>query len=232
MSQTRRRWLLSIVLVLGAVAFVGFSMVPLFENVFNDQPSTVATPKASQTTLAQKSELASARDYEIVLQQEPNNQTALLGLAQARIAMGDLKGAIAPLEKLTTLEPDQAKYLLALGQVYAAQKNYDAAIASLEKLTASYPDSAEYHLELGQVYAEQKNYDEAIAAYDRAIGIDQKDFRPVLSKAITLQQQGKIEQAKPLFEQAATLAPPQYKDRINQIATPQPAASTPSPTPK
>lgn len=201
MSQARRRWLISIVLILGVIAFVGFSMIPLFEDVFRkSQPSTVATPNASQTILAeQKSNLVEqAKGYEIVLQQEPDNQTALQGLAQARIELGDLQGAVTPLEKLISL----------------------------------YPAQAEYHLVLGQVYAQQKNYDQAIAAYDRAIETDRQDFRPVLSKAVALQQQGKTEEAKSTFEQAATLAPPQYKDQINQLAKPPTVQQPPAKTAK
>ena len=88
MSQPRSRWFLNIVLVLGAVAFVGFSMLPLFESVIKEsQPSTVATPNISQTPIAEeKSKLAGeARGYEVVLQQEPNNQTALQGLVLSLI---------------------------------------------------------------------------------------------------------------------------------------------------
>ena len=167
MSQPRSRWFLNIVLVLGAVAFVGFSMLPLFENVIKEsQPTTVATPTMSQTPMAElKSKLAGeARGYEVVLQQEPNNQIALQGLVNTRIQLGDLEGAIAPLEKLITLDP--------------------------------------------------------------------QDYRPVLVKATILKQQGKTAQAKALFEQAAALAPAEAKEKINQLATPQPAASTPSPVPK
>lgn len=172
MSQPRSRWFLNFVLVLGAVAFIGFSMLPLFESVIKEsQPSTNATPAINQTPLAeQKSKLAQeARNYEVVLQQEPNNQTALQGLVDARIKLGDLEGAIAPLEKLIALDPT--------------------------------------------------------------------DFRPVLVKASIRQKQGETEQAKPLFDQATKLAPPQYKDQINQLANQQPAekqpaANTPSSPPK
>jgi hypothetical protein len=40
-----------------------------------------------------------------------------------------------------------------------------------------------------------------------------------------LREQGKVEEAKPLFDSAAALAPPQYKDEINRTA------ATPTPTP-
>lgn len=124
MSQPRSRWFLNIVLVLGAVAFVGFSMLPLFETVIKEsQPVTEATPAASQSPIVQqKTQQANeAREYELVLQQEPNNQTALQGLVNARIKQGDLEGAIAPLEKLTELNPQDFRPLLVKARILKQQ---------------------------------------------------------------------------------------------------------------
>lgn len=191
MSQPRRRWFISVVLVLAVIAFVGFSLFPLITAAFKEQSSPVATPLSSgQTPAGEKSKLEDqARGYELVLQREPENQTALQGLVQARIQLGDLKGAIPPLEKLAALNPHQMDVQLVLGQIYALQKSYD----------------------------------EAIAVYDRAIKASNQDFRPVLAKASVLKQQGKTEAAKLLFENAATLAPAQYKEQIKSIATEDPA---------
>ena len=192
MSQPRRRWFINVVLVLAVIGFVGFSMVPLISSAFKEsQLSTGATPPASSQTLAtsQKSQLEQqARGYELVLEREPENQTALQGLVEARIQLRDLKGAIAP----------------------------------LEKLAASNPNQPEVRLILGQLYATQQRYDEAIAVYDQAIKASQQDFRPVLAKAGILKQQGLTEQAKALFENAAALAPSQYKDAINKLASDEP----------
>jgi tetratricopeptide (TPR) repeat protein len=182
------------VLVLAVIAFVGFSLFPLISTAFKEnQPSKVATPLSSGQTpgAGGKSKLEDqARGYELVLQREPENQTALQGLVEARIQLGDLKGTIPPLEKLAALNPNQTQVQLLLGQVYTLQKSYD----------------------------------EAIAVYDRAIKANNQDFRPVLAKASVLKQQGKTEQAKLLFENAATLAPAQYKEEIKSMATESPAA--------
>ena len=88
---------------------------------------------------------------------------------------------------------------------------------------------------LGSVYAFQKNDDKAISTYDEAIKKDAQDFRPVLAKAMLLKQQGKLDEAKPLFDSATALAPAQYKDEINKagaVSEPTPTSSpTQSPTP-
>ena len=46
-----------------------------------------------------------------------------------------------------------------------------------------------------------------------------EDFRPVLAKALVLQEQGDNDAAQPLFDQATTMAPAQFKDQIQQMAS-------------
>lgn len=197
-QPSRSRWFINLVLALGAVFFIGASMLPLLEGIVREsQPAQEATPTASQTSRSQSSSplVDRAQEYELVLKQEPDNQAALKGLVEARIRQRDFPGAIAPLEKLIALNPNEGLY----------------------------------HLVLGQVYAAQKNSDRANAAFDRAIQIDQKDYRPVLGKALLLKEQGKAEQAKPLFEQAAALAPtPAEKEQIDKLANPEPATPPPA----
>jgi tetratricopeptide (TPR) repeat protein len=197
-QPSRNRWFINLVLALGAVFFIGASMLPLLEGIVKEsQPAQEATPTASQTARSQSASplVDRAQEYELVLKQEPDNQAALKGLVEARVRQRDFPGAIAPLEKLIALNPNEGLY----------------------------------HLVLGQVYAAQKDSDRANAAFERAIEIDRKDYRPVLGKALLLKEQGAAEQAKPLFEQAAALAPtPAEKDQINKLANPQPATPPPA----
>jgi len=71
---------------------------------------------------------------------------------------------------------------------------------------------------LADVYVSQKRYDEAMAIYNAVEKANKQDFKPVVGKALVLKQQGKVEEAKPLFAKAAELAPAKYKDQINQLA--------------
>jgi len=281
-SQTRRSWLIKIVLLLAVVAFVGVSMVPLFSTAFKEsQPSTTATSAAGQSPAAgQLSKLEQeARGYELVLQREPENQTALRGLVDARIQRRDIKGAIAPLEKLAALNPNDSQYSILLAEAKQQVGDLEGAAAVLRSILKTQPgnisalqglaslllqqnqpqaainllqdtlakatqanqtqpgsvDVAAVQLTLGQVYALQKNYNEAITIYDQLIKANKQDFRPVLAKAIALKQQGKTAEAKPLFENAAALAPAQAKTEINRIAAAEqpgadPASSTPAPS--
>ena len=146
MSQSRRRWFLNIVLVLGAVVFVGISMLPLFETVIQEsQPVTQATPAASQSPIVQpQSQSANqAKEYELVLQREPNNQTALQGLVTARIEQGDLEGALAPLEKLRALNPEDFRPLLVKATILQKQGKTAEANALFEQAANAAPPEAQ-----------------------------------------------------------------------------------------
>lgn len=286
MSQPRNRWIVQLILALAVLTFVGISLVPIF-GALNNSSSSTPNPTSSsgvaagnQTTKWQDE----VRGYELVLQREPENQTALKGLLQARLQLlalkqGDIKGVIEPLEKLAKLNPQQSEYWVLLAQAkqqigdkegaaqaYRAildtkpgdlkalqgmvallldQQRPEAAVGLLQETLANaaqsntiQPGSVDVvavQVLLGNVHATQKRYPQAISTFDQAIKKAPQDFRPVLAKALLLKEQGKLTEAKPLFDSAVALAPAQYKDEINKAATaptiPVPTAKvTPTPT--
>jgi ATP-dependent protease HslVU (ClpYQ) peptidase subunit len=91
-----------------------FGMVSLFSSGLSSQhrQKPVAAVVVSQESLL----AAQEREYQTVLQREPQNQTALEGLANVRLEMKDDVGAIEPLEKLVKLNPGRADYKVLLGQ--------------------------------------------------------------------------------------------------------------------
>lgn len=277
MTQKNNRWLINLFLVVTIVGFLGFSFFPLLENIlprFNKSSvaSTVPSPQGSSSpTNAGLVDLAAqAKGYELVLQREPDNSTALRGLLEIRLQQGDLKGAIVPLEKLAQVKSEESDYAVLLAQARQQTGDNDAAIQTYRQILVTKPgnmnalqglaglylqqkrplaavgllqdtlkaaevtnqaqanavDIRAVKLLLGQVYANQKQYDRAIALYDDLTTGDNKDFRPILAKAVVLQEQGRNSQAKPLFDQASNLAPAQYKDQIQQLATSKPENST------
>nr|WP_242032312.1 tetratricopeptide repeat protein [Aphanizomenon flos-aquae] len=291
-SESRNRWIVRVVLAFAVVAFVGVSIIPILTAINKPQSSPqnqpTADPKISLSE--QKSKLEDqVRGYELVLQKDTENQTALKGLLQARLSLlsqksrgevkpADIQAVIEPLEKLAKLNPQQSEYGVLLAQakqqigdkegaaqtyrtilttkpgdlkalqgmvnLQLSEKRPEAAIGLLqESLSAAtqantiQPGSVDVvavQVLLGSVYAFQKNDTLAISAYDQAIKKDSQDFRPVLAKAMLFKQQGKLDEAKPLFDSAIALAPAQYKDEINRagaVSEPTPTASaTPSPT--
>jgi tetratricopeptide (TPR) repeat protein len=279
-SQPRNRWIVNIILVLAVFAFVGVSIVPLIAAFTNTQGATQNSANVGGNSSEQKSQLEdAARGYQLVLQREPENQTALRGLLETRLQLlnlgvGEVKEVIEPLEKLAKLNPEQTRYAVLLAQakqrigdregaaaayrsvletkpgdlaalqgmvaLLIQQKRPEAAIGLLQdtlstatqanKIQPGSVDTTAVQVLIGNVHASQQRYPQALSVYDQAIKNNNQDFRPVLAKAMVLKTQGKIDEAKPLFTKAASLAPAQYRDQINKQAS-APVTPTPTPTP-
>ncbi|HEY9888131.1 MAG TPA: tetratricopeptide repeat protein [Candidatus Obscuribacterales bacterium] len=127
MAVKRNRWLVVSVLVVAMGAFLALSVLP-FLTARGDR-STASTPTGQPTPAADaRAELeARAQGYELVLEREPDNQTAIEGLVDARIQLGDLQGVVAPLEKLAELNPDTPEYRVLLGQTKQSLGDLDGA---------------------------------------------------------------------------------------------------------
>jgi tetratricopeptide (TPR) repeat protein len=288
-SESRNRWMVRVVLAFAVVAFVGVSVMPIITTFNKPQslPQNQANTENQGSSLQQNPKLEDqARGYELVLQKEPENQTALKGLLQARLQLlsqkspgevkpADIQVVIEPLEKLARLNPQKSEYGVLLAQakqqigdqegaaqtyrtiltakptdlkalqgmvsLQLNQKRPEAAIGLLEesltaakKANATQPGSGDViaiQILLGNVYAFQKQELQAISVYDQAINQEPQDFRPILAKAMLFKQQGKLAEAKPLFDKATALAPAQYKDEINKVAAVSEPNSTSSSSP-
>ena len=159
-------------------------------------------------------------------------------LAQAKQQAGDKEGAAQAYRTVLETKPGDISALQGMVALLLDQKRPEAAIGLLqesldkaEKANKIEPDSVDItavQVLLGSVYAKEKRYAQALSTYDKVIKNDPNDFRPFLAKAMVLKDQGKTEEAQPLFEKANSLAPARYKDEINRQAT----SATPSPTPE
>jgi len=105
--------------IFALVSMVGFGGSAIFGivNLFGSGLSSQHQQKPAPVAVSQESLLAAQeRGYVGVLQREPQNQTALEGLANVRLQMNNQVGAIDPLEKLVKLNPNRADYKVLLGQ--------------------------------------------------------------------------------------------------------------------
>ena len=102
-----------IVTYIGMVSFGG-SM--LFGGV-NTIKQAWEKPKQAVVQSAETELQKQVKGYDLVLQREPNNQTALEKLSMIRLRMGDNKSAIALMERLVKLHPDRHDYQAVLADV-------------------------------------------------------------------------------------------------------------------
>lgn len=101
--------LVSLALFVGSI---GFSAVQFMGTVAQENQSVVNEGMSEVSRLATQEQ-----GYEMVLQKEPANETALKGLAETRLQMNNPQGAVEPLEKLVQVNPAQKEYQMLLSQV-------------------------------------------------------------------------------------------------------------------
>lgn len=109
-------------ILVSGLCFAGsmvMGLVPLYagQNQQTGQPAASIEQPSEQDILRNEE-----KGFSLVLQREPENQTALEGLANARMQLNDYAGAIAPLEKLVSLYPDRADYRQSLEEAHQKQR--------------------------------------------------------------------------------------------------------------
>lgn len=159
-------------------------------------------------------------------------------LARTKQYLKDDEGAILVYREALKSKPADLKILSELSQLLVKQSRPEAAIGLLQDTLRDAPkvnqatpgavDTTAIEVLLGRTFANQKRFDEAVRAFDTAIKAKPDDFQGYLGKALTLQEQGKKDESKVLFDKALSVAPPEVKDQISRLAT-GPIAS-PSPT--
>ena len=146
-------------------------------------------------------------------------------LAQVKQQTADYEGAAEAYNQVLAQHPGDIYALGGITNLYLIQQLPERAIALLKKTIkqaeadnpkAASIDQEAVELLLGELYANQNRYEEAISVYDELAQANQHDFRPILAKALVLEQKGDLKAAQPILEQAYVAAPEKYKDQIGQ----------------
>jgi len=90
-----------VLIVSSGLVFLALMMVPtlgLLKN--NNSNSPQGNQSGQEATIPREKLEEMVKGYEKILEREPDNPTALQGLAQARLQLKDFIGAREPLEKL------------------------------------------------------------------------------------------------------------------------------------
>lgn len=217
----RDRWIVKIVIVVVVLAFVGLSVAPLIGSVFqSDQAPMNATSQVS--TSAASAELkARAHGYESVLEREPENQTALTGLLEAQLRMGDVQGALQPLEKLAELNPETTDYSILLAEAKEHVGNLEAAEQVYRSLLDSQPGNVRALQEYVDFLQRQQRPEEAISLLEdtlqTAATINQAQAGAINIASVqlilgqTYAEQERFEDAIALYDQAMQANPVDWR---------------------
>lgn len=203
-----------------------------YELVLQREPNNQNALKGLLEVRLKQGDLQSALNpLEQLAQLNPQQPDYMLLLAQAKQQLQDYDGAIGTYRTILAAHPQEIRALQGWSALLVTQERYPEAITLVQTYlknaiaAKTNPDNISETLDLtslqlllGEIYLAQKQYNQAIAIYEQAIKADSQDFRPVLAKALVLQEQGQNNEAEPLFTQAITLAPLEYKDQIKAMA--------------
>ncbi|WP_265262945.1 tetratricopeptide repeat protein [Spirulina subsalsa] len=219
-----------------------------YELVLRDDPNnTTVLRRLLEVRLEQGKLQQALAPLETLSQLQPEQPDYTILLAQARQHLGDYEGSFRAYDRILQANPGDVNALQGMINLQLQQNRPEGAIGRLQdtlklaaQANAANPgsvDVASVQLLLGWVYAYQERFTEAIAIYDQIMSANPGDFRPVWAKAEILKQQGQYSQAKPLYQAAVALAPPRYKDQIQQIADqlaqmPPPTQDSPEESPE
>lgn len=174
MAEEKRkgRWLVNLVLIVATVGLLGTAVVPMLSmvnsvgNTESGDNNTAAspTPSPSQSPADRTQQLQKqAEAYALVLQREPDNQTALRGLLEARLGLADVKGAIEPLEKLVKINPQDTRLAVLLAQANQQTQKPEEAAQVYRDILQKQPGELEALGGLSALLIDQKRPEAAVS---------------------------------------------------------------------
>jgi protein O-mannosyl-transferase len=155
------------------------------------------------------------RQYQKVLQSDPNEIDALNNLGSALLQQGRTDEAIASYQKVLARAPDSAAAHNALALAYVQQGRMDEAVAHLQKALASRPDYVEAHYNLGNTFLQQGRTGEAIAEFQKALASrpDYAEAHNNLGNAFV--RAGQMDNAIVQYQEALAIKPDYGDAQIN-----------------
>jgi tetratricopeptide (TPR) repeat protein len=190
----------------------------------SSEPVANATAVAAYQAFMAGDDVAAGRLYRQLLQSEPRNVDALLGLAAVAARQANTDEAVAQYARALELEP---KNSVAQSGLIALMSQADpvAAESRMKSLLAQQPDAAYLHAALGSVYAEQNQWPNAQQSYFQAFRLDPTNAEHAFNLAISLDQLAKPELALEYYQRTRDLLPKQggsidrttLEARINQL---------------
>jgi superkiller protein 3 len=163
------------------------------------------------------------RTWRRVLEIDPNNADAYVGLGNALYYQGKLEEAISAYGRAIELNPQDAIAYYNLGNALRNQGKLEEAISAYGRAIELNPQYALAYYNLGIALKDQGKLEEAISAYRTALRLpDNTRATPSTTHTLahnalgyTLQQQGKLEEAISQYQAAIQIDPEFPQARTN-----------------
>ncbi len=145
--------------------------------------------------------------YERLVARTPGRANPLQRLGQARLAAGDLDGAIRDLKATLALSPNHPRALVYLGNAYAQSERLDEAAELLERAVSLEPTNPLHLTSLGEVRLARGELDQAEAAFVGALRLNPERTRALWNLAAARLEQGRLDDAERFGREALHIAP-------------------------
>jgi tetratricopeptide (TPR) repeat protein len=155
--------------------------------------------------------------FQKALDQDPDNEDALSGLAMLYADSGDSKRATALLEKLTKKSPNPRAFAL-LAANYENMHEYALAAAAYRQALQLDPNRAEIKQYLAKDLALANQLDEALKLYEEVAQANPQDPQAYLRMSQIYRQQKKFDLARQSIDKAKALDPDNLEIRYNTVA--------------
>ncbi|MEM9137472.1 MAG: tetratricopeptide repeat protein [Cyanobacteria bacterium P01_F01_bin.42] len=146
-------------------------------------------------------------------------------LAQTHEQVGDREAAAQTYRDVLDQSPGDINALQGLVSLFVQENQSASAVELLRSTLAANQsessdtfDKSAVQILLGDVYASQGSFDQALELYDQLLAESPSDYRPMVGKALALKKQGSASDAQVWFDKAASSAPAQFKEQIQQLA--------------
>lgn len=149
-------------------------------------------------------QLGEARQsYQIVLDQEPNNTAAKLGMARIAFQTGQLSDAERRFQEVLDRSTNKPEVLDEVAQFYAEQKQWDQAVGLLSRAVQLEPENTNYHYHLGVALAHGGDLRRAYDELSFVMG----EAETYYNMGYILYKQGKVDDAEQHLARALQIKP-------------------------
>jgi tetratricopeptide (TPR) repeat protein len=145
--------------------------------------------------------------YRQILQQNPNDPEALLGMGMVFFRAGQLEPAAQLVGRSIVLDPSSAEKYLNQSAILATMGKMDEASAAVRQALALHPQYPQAHNNLGNLLLAQHRLDEAIAAFRQAVALAPQFFEAFNNLGTTLLSKGEFQESVVYLRKAQAMRP-------------------------
>ncbi len=159
----------------------------------------------------------SEKAYRKVLEIEPDNEDANIGLAMVLADLGDHKASAELLEKAAAKSPN-LRTLTSLAQSYEQMRDFKLAAETLRRAIDISPGNPDLKRAYAQSLMFADQYDEALKVYKELTDEEPKDSQSWLRMSQIYRQQRKFAEARDASAKAQEAEPNSLEIRYNEVA--------------